>query len=190
MHISVLLNPQSRTCIRVLTPTHSHTYTHVSTKPGATLRERYLYQPLIHLPTLPWPGSLHRVWEMRTAGREDIRNCYCMSLMMCALLDRHAVGGREKKNGRVSEREQSVSSLWWYLSNLIFQLVLVELNTVLEEREVREKRGRRNEITLDTVHHEYSYTICFSWEYHEKSFPLNFPLINFCLLISVFNRNS
>lgn len=131
------------------TPIHSHAHMHtlVSTKPCTTLRERYLYQPLIHLPTLRWPGSLHRVWEMRTAGREDIRDCYCMSLMMCGTWQTCSRRKGKKKNGWASEREQSVSSFWWYLSNLIFQLVLVELNTVLEEREVREKRGGKNEIT-------------------------------------------
>lgn len=112
------------------TYTHPLTHTHTHTKPCTTLRERYLYQPLIHLPTLPWPRGLHRVWEMRTVGKEDIRDCYCMSLMMCATWQTSSrrTGG---ENGRVSEREQSVSCLSWYLSNLIFQLVLVELNTVL-----------------------------------------------------------
>lgn len=43
----------------------------------------------------------------------------------------------------VSEREQSVSGLGWYLSNLILQFVLVELNAVLQEGE-REEEGRNN----------------------------------------------
>lgn len=133
-----------------------HTYTLVSTKPCTTLGERYLYQPLIHLPTLPWPGGLHTVWEMRTAGREDIRDCYSVSLMICTT-QQTCSRRKGKENGRVSEREQSMSCLWWYLSNLIFQLVLVELNTILEERQMREMRGGENgfsskEITERDIH--------------------------------------
>ena len=84
-------------------------------------------------------------WFTQSLGNEDSQERGYQRLLLHVLDDdRHEVGGREKKMGRDSEREQSVSCLRRYLSNLIFQLVLVELNTVLEETEEREKTGGEN----------------------------------------------
>lgn len=46
----------------------------------------------------------------------------------------------------VKESNQRVSGLGWYLSNLILQFVLVELNAVLEEGGKKGRKGRKMNI--------------------------------------------
>lgn len=48
----------------------------------------------------------------------------------------------EKEGGKVTEELANGNKIWRYLSNLVFQLVLVELNAVLEEQPKRQERKK------------------------------------------------
>lgn len=185
----------------------THTRTHIqhtliTTKPCTTLRECYLYQPLIHLPTLPWPGSLHRVWEMRTARRESVSETVTAHPWWCVLLDRHAVGGREKK------MEESVKgSNQWVVSDGTFPISsfsLYWLSWTQSLKRGKEETGEEEKIVsfqIQSHHILHAFTssvLCFSSECYITSGSLNFPsfitffshlgLLNAVFCTSVFPR--
>lgn len=108
VHIFSWINPLRKNMdTNKLTLTHRHTHSYPLSL--AQPLESAIYTSLSSIFQLSHGLVVYTEFGKWGQPGERISEAVTVCPWWCVLLDRHAVGGREKQNGRVSEREQSAS---------------------------------------------------------------------------------